>query len=186
MNVAQLVSPFDGQRLVTLDLGGRPGWRAQHVGDLLGYAGRGRRLVKKIRSEWMAEFLHGHDYLRLEDELVLLKPGLDLVLSRTCKDVGKRLRRHIIDQVLPAFEVVEQPVVVPGESTSPLVMRERRLRDKLELEDRRFRSASLHHAARILRDLGRLTDEEFVLCEVAAVEIALGGQIPQALPVGGA
>lgn len=185
MNLAQLSTAFDGQRLITLDIGGRAGWEAKHIGAVLGYAGRGSRLVKKIRSEWMSEFLHGHDYLKVDDRFILLKPGLDLVLSRTCKAIGKRLRRHVIDEVLPVMETPSEPTVVSLESTSPFVERERRLRDKLELEDRRFRSATLHHAARVLRDLGRLDDDEFAICEVAAVEIALGG-VPDALGTRGA
>ncbi len=185
MNLSQLSTAFDGHRLITLDIGGRAGWEAQHIGAILGYAGRGRRLVKKIRSEWMSEFLHGHDYLKVDDRFILLKPGLDMVLSRTCKPNRKRLRQHVIDEVLPVMEHPTEPFATSSESTSPLVERERRLRDKLALEDRRFRSATLHHAARVLRDLGRLDDDEFVLCEVAAVEIALGG-VPDALGTRGA
>jgi hypothetical protein len=178
MTLPQLRTAFDGQQLITLDVGGRPGWVAQHIGALLGYAGRGRRLVKKIRGEWMSEFLHGHDYVKVDSDLVLLKPGLDLVLSRTCKTIGKRLRRHVIDEVLPLFQGVETPPTMAIESTCTFVERERRLRAKLELEDRRFRSTSLQRTARVLRDLGRIDDDGYALCEVASVEIALGTPLP--------
>ncbi len=54
-----------------------------------------------------------------------------------------------------------------------------------ELEDRRFRSATLRQAARVLRDLGQLDDEGYAICEVAAVELALGA-VPEALETRGA
>jgi hypothetical protein len=173
VNAREIITSFDDGRLVTLDLGGRLGWRAKTIGALLGYAGQGRRLVAKIRSEWLSEFLHGHDYLKLDDDLVLLKPGLDLVLSRTNKQVGKRLRRHVVDEVLPMLSGGDGGVVTI-ESTNILVERERRLRGKLDLADRRFRSSTLQHVARVLRDLGKVTDDDFSRCLLAAAEIALG------------
>jgi hypothetical protein len=183
---------FEGRTFHTLDFGGQPAWLAREIGAIAGYTGRGQRLVKKMRGPWRDELLQGVDYLYMESTpaglhttipvgdhpMVLFRPGIDVVLAKTCKPIGKRLRRYIVEQVLPRWEPAEKEPSVrtlrPGESTDPSVLRETRLRDKLDYLDRRFRSRSLAQANRILRDLGRIDDETFAFTELMATQIALG------------
>lgn len=46
---------FEGRPLTTLVLDGRPCWIARQVGEAIGYALGGRRLVSLIRGEWADE-----------------------------------------------------------------------------------------------------------------------------------
>lgn len=192
-----LVHDFEGHTLHTLDFGGTPAWLAREVGAIAGYAARGQRLVKKIRGPWRDELLQGEDYLYLAEPpadvhthldlgahpLVLFRPGLDSILAKSCKHSGKRLRRFIVEEVLPSWrpeepEPTTTPSLQPGDSTDPEVLRECRLRDRLDYEDRRFRSASLSRANRVLRDLGRIDDRTFAFTELMATQIALGVDLP--------
>ena len=194
-----LTHTFEGRTLHTLDFGGQPAWLAREIGSITGYAARGQRLVKKIRGPWRDQLIEAVDFLHIagpvegvrthlevgDHPLVLFRPGLDTVLAKTCKPIGKRLRRFVINEVLPAWEPDDQPVpaaapsLQPGDSTDPEVLRECRLRDKLAYEDRRFRSAALSKANRILRDLGRIDDQTFAFTELMAAQIALGVELPE-------
>ena len=132
-----LTREFDGKPLTTLTFRERPAWVARHIGALLGYAGHGKRLVNKILGEWNAEFEEGHDYVFLEGEalaafraasaetpapvssharsslLLLLEPGLHLVLTKTHRPVGVRLRRFLANEVLP--QLARTGSYTPGE-----------------------------------------------------------------------
>lgn len=190
---------FEGRTFHTIDFGGQPAWLAREIGAVTGYAARGQRLVKKIRGPWRDQLIEAVDFLHMvgppdgvrthlelgEHPLVLFRPGLDTVLAKTCKPIGKRLRRFVVEEVLPAWSP-EEPTVVPaapslqpGDSTDPDVLRECRLRDKLAYEDRRFRSGALSKANRILRDLGRIDDQTYAFTELMAAQIALGVELPE-------
>src|SRR5262249_35164831 len=119
---------------------------ARHIGALLGYAGHGKRLVNKILGEWNAEFEEGHDYLFLQGEalaafratasetptpvssharsslLLLLEPGLHLVLTKTHRPVGVKLRRFLADEVLP--QLARTGRYTPGQLASDLAVSE--------------------------------------------------------------
>ena len=43
---------FRGNTVHTLTLDGRPAWIAREIGEALGYAREGKRLVNKIKGEW--------------------------------------------------------------------------------------------------------------------------------------
>ena len=120
-----LTREFEGQPLTTLTWKGRPAWVARQIGAVLGYAGKGKRLTNKILGEWNAEFLDGLDYAFLEGDelaaframtlgtatplspqvrsrlLVLFESGLHLVLLKSRRPVGAKLRRFLADEVLP-------------------------------------------------------------------------------------
>lgn len=124
---------FEGQPLVTLSWEGRPCWVARHIGARLGYSHEGKRLPNKIIGEWADEFVSGHDYAFLTGDdleafkgiaaggpaeipastrrglLVLFESGLHLVLAKTNLPIGKRLRRFLVDEVLP--QLVHAPKV---------------------------------------------------------------------------
>jgi len=102
----------------------RPAWVAREIGRRLGYASHGKRLVSRIRREWASEFIEGTDYVVLAGEalaalkaavdpevsavprrasglMLLTESGLHLVLTKTNKLVGVRLRRFLVHEVLP-------------------------------------------------------------------------------------
>ena len=119
-----LTLPFEGEPLTTLSWDGKPAWVGREIGRRLGYAGNGKRLVTRIGREWAGEFIEGKDYVLLSGDelaafkaavglgtpevpsragelLLLLEPGLHLVLTKTNKPIGVRLRRFLVDEVLP-------------------------------------------------------------------------------------
>ena len=66
--LSKLTLDFHGKPLTTLVLDGTPAWPAHELGQALGYAGNGRRLVSIILDEWSDEFIEGRDYLKLVGE----------------------------------------------------------------------------------------------------------------------
>ena len=116
---------FEGQTLATFTWRGRPCWVARHIGARVGYAQAGKRLPTLILKNWSDEFIEGHDYALLAGDdlvafqtaaavlgappkhlgqgtlLVLFESGLHLVLAKTGQPVGRRLRRFLVDEVLP-------------------------------------------------------------------------------------
>ncbi len=128
---AVITAQFEGHALTTIDWKGQPAWIAAEVGRAMGYAKRGSRLVTRITRDWAEEFIYGHDYLVVTgDELdefklllgpgtesvpgrtaqlaLLLEPGLHLALTKTNKPVGRKLRRFLVDEVLPRIVRGEQ------------------------------------------------------------------------------
>ncbi len=126
VDVARINSEFEGRTLTTLTDRGRPCWIAREIGRFLGYSHDGRRLPAKITGRWSEHLLEDYDYAVLQGaeleafraallvgdtgsqpsrshrRLVLLyEPGLHLVLARTSKPVAHRLRRFLVDEVLP-------------------------------------------------------------------------------------
>ena len=220
----QLTSDFEGKTLTTLTYKGRPAWVARQIGVALGYANHGKRLVNRITGEWSEEFIRDRDYAVLTGEelaafkamaaggpvpvssrtnrglLILFESGLHLVLAKTSKPVGRRLRRFLVDEVLPQIardgrydpdrKVSGDQVVVVGVdvgvSTSVLLdpreQRERRLAAKLELEDRKFRAATLQRAVGTLHALGHIDETLRAAYEVSACEIALGEELSELRP----
>jgi prophage antirepressor-like protein len=116
---------FEGQTLATFTWRGRPCWVARHIGARVGYAQAGKRLPNLILKNWSDEFIEGHDYALLAGDdlvafqtaaavlgaptkllgqgtlLVLFESGLHLVLAKTEQPIGRRLRRFLVDEVLP-------------------------------------------------------------------------------------
>jgi hypothetical protein len=92
------------------------------VGDAIGYK-EGRYLVNKVRGDWREEVEEGKDYELLKGAdfkafrdvygdssqtsaktpqlLVLTESGIDLALVLSKTDKGRRLRRMLVDHVLP-------------------------------------------------------------------------------------
>lgn len=124
--------------------------------------------------------------------LVLFESGLHLALVKTRKPEGARLRRFLADKVLPQLvrdgrfdperEVVDGELVERVEP-DPREAREQRLQRKLELEDRKFRAASLRRTIDTLRRLGTIGEDVYAAYEVSASEIALGRNLSALKPV---
>ena len=212
---ARINSEFEGQTLVTLTYEGRPCWVAVEIGRILGYSRDGRRLIHKINDKWHDELVEDLDYTVLRgDELeefkasmlvgdagerkkkhrppmvLLFEPGLHLVLSKSGKPAGQRLRRFVLDEVLPrlaakhaswAHPTQTSTLFVPhqgGRALDRKALREQRLMAQHELSRRVFQSEALRRTVQTLAHLGRISDDQAQSYEVLATEIALGTELP--------
>ena len=207
-------SEFEGKTLTTFTHQGRPCWIARDIGRVLTYSRDGRRLVSKILGSWAGELIESHDYAVLrgddldefklsmllgatsaarsqfERRLVLLfEPGLHLVLNRTFKRTAMRLRRFLMDEVLPRMHGKSRPwpgqppantFFVPGKGRAldRHALREHRLLAQHELSRRVFQSESLRRTVQTLAHLGRISDDQAQTYEVLSAEIALGIELP--------
>ena len=207
-------SEFEGKTLATLTYQGRPCWFARDIGRVLDYSRDGRRLVAKILGGWAGELIEDYDYVvlrgddlaefkvsmlvgatgpvssRLERRLVLLyESGLHLVLNRTYKRTAMRLRRFLMDEVLPRMHGKTRPwpgqpsantFFVPGKGRAldRHALREHRLLAQHELSRRVFQSEALRRTVQTLAHLGRISDDQAQTYEVLAAEIALGLELP--------
>ena len=120
----KITNQFEGTDVTTIMYNGRPCWIARHIGEVLGYAGKGKRLVNNLTEKWSEEFIENHDYAVLSGEelqsfkmvaeastepvpaysshlFLLFETGLHLCLAKTTKPAGRRLRRFIADEVMP-------------------------------------------------------------------------------------
>lgn len=212
-----ITNDFEGSALTTMTYRGRPAWIAREVGAAIGYSHGGKRLANKITGDWADEFIEGHDFAVLAgDELAafkaLLEPGTDsvpgrtaamlilyesglhLVLAKTNKPIGHRLRRFIVDEVLP--QVVRDGAYLPerrvvgGQIVSAdcaivdaRVAREQRLARRLELDDRKFKVHTLHSTIEHIQD--RVSPEAITSLRVVAAEIALERDLSDLKPAVG-
>jgi len=205
---------FEGKPLVTLTYDGKPAWVGRHIGARLGYSHRGKRLPNKILGDWKDEFIEGTDYAFLTGDelaalkkttdtvspnansslLILFQSGLWMVLVKTRRAVGKRLRRFLVDQVLPQIartgEFSHEREVVGGVVVSlelarneePLASRrETRLarqaatRERwVDVCDRKLKVGALH---RVIDRAPILSEDVVAALEVSAAEIALGADL---------
>lgn len=146
MTAEELIT-FEGVALVFHQHDGRPCLVASSAGRALGYASEGRALADVIRREWSAEMIRGRDFDVLEGEdlrefkaraalteersvsanarslMVLYESGWDIVCTKTEKPEGVRLRRFIVENVLPKLRrgmAVEPiaPALPPAPSTA--------------------------------------------------------------------
>jgi prophage antirepressor-like protein len=124
MSQPTFLHDFEGKALFTYTWQGRPCWVARHLGRTIGYSHDGKRLPNKILGAWANEFVLGQDYdllagddlARFNDAvprglidqrvgrrslLILYRSGALLALVKTELEVGQRLRRFLVDQVLP-------------------------------------------------------------------------------------
>ncbi len=211
---ARINSEFEGKTLVTLTYEGRPCWVAREIGRILGYSRDGRRLLHKINDKWHDELVEDHDYTVLRGEdleefkasmlvgdagarlkkhrppmLLLFEPGLHLVLSKSGKPAGQRLRRFLLDDVLPRLAAKHPSWVHPtptstlfvphqGRALDRKALREQRLMAQYELSRRMFQSEALRRTVQTLAHLGRISDDQAQSYEVLATEIALGTELP--------
>lgn len=219
---------FEGDALVTYTWQGRPCWSARQIGARLGYSHEGKRLPNRILGEWGDEFVPGHDYaLLVGDDLsafnaqilasglghgpigrnklcLLFEPGLLLVLAKTHLPVGRRLRRFLVDEVLPQIartgayqpQTVTPPshvlMLFPDLQPRPSLSdrRESRLGEQVRVRERwidycerRLAVFALHRLADELSDVLDANTRRAI--EVLAAERATGLPIAELLIDGG-
>lgn len=121
---------FDGHPVTAVPWDGRLWWVASQVGAAIGYA-EGRKLVANVRDDWRHDFLDGRDFRVLAGAdlrafqraandctgggkssergarggaralMVLSESGIDLALVLARTEPGRRLRRILVDVVIP-------------------------------------------------------------------------------------
>lgn len=227
--LVRLVTDFEGHPLTTLEVKGQPAWLAGEVARALGYA-EPRHLSNKIAKDWNDDFVEGTDYLkvtgrdlaqlkglvaatatssesidkRAASAIVLLESGLHTVLLRTELPAGKRLRRKLVEEILPqiartgeysptrevrAGQVVQKnPEPEPG-TTLIKARWEQRLEHQLQLRARHLelkqkelelRERELQHRAitQALEANPQLEPATRAFCLAEAAEMACGKPLP--------
>jgi len=118
---------FESNQITQIIFKGQPVLITKEVGKVLGYSDNGRSLVVRISTEWSDEFEEGIETIKLEGSqlselkslfvdntnyvtsnktqrlLLLTESGVNKVLMKTNKPVGKRLRKWLAREVLPSL-----------------------------------------------------------------------------------
>jgi prophage antirepressor-like protein len=225
-----LTRSFEGKPLPFFTRDGTLATVARHLGARLGYARDGERLVTNILDDWASEFLEGKHWVRLVgDELaafkkaygrptasvggsasslvVLLEPGIHLVLLKTNKPAGVRLRDFLAAEVMPQLlrtgqfaprppddsEGRDEPrlpdltLVVALPPWAPTVSiaaeRERRLAAQHDLRRWKLQADWLRETARTAYSFGQIDPLTRMAFEVEATEILLGRPLPGLRPI---
>lgn len=136
---------FEGRTVTAVYFRDRWVWPAAQVGEAIGYK-EGRVVVNKIRDDWREEFEEGKDYELLKGAglkafldaysdslqaspkvsqmLVLTESGIDLALVLAKTEKGRRLRRMLVDHVLPQLRTTGSATLRGAPSLSKIEMRE--------------------------------------------------------------
>lgn len=207
-SLQQICSQFEDHTITTLTYQGRPVWIAREIGVVCGYTQGGKRLATLISTEWADEYIEGIDYLLVTGSelaglsellskgtqhvpfenrrglLLLLEPGLYLALVKTRKPIGKRLRRFLVEHVLPQLArdgryLPEHTAMTESEPVEPKLLDVRRV----ELEERQFQVSELRTTLANLEQLGCISPEVQAAIQVCTAEVALGTELTPLKPV---
>lgn len=163
---------FGGRPLTVVMHKGEIHYIARELGAVLEYSSDGARLSRRITSEWSDEFSEGKHFTVLRGDdladikrlgpdsgpspvdprspslMLLTESGLDMVLIKTDKEIGKRLRAFVVDVVFPKLRSGETiaPAQWDGRSNEVQVSRESVL---LERERRLQAQQTAKHIKRI-------------------------------------
>lgn len=219
---------FEGEPLPFFTYQGQLATPLKALGRRLGYARNGERLVQHVTHEWAAEFEEGKHWVRLRGEqladfkaasalatdsvarqspnlILLLEAGIHLVLLKTCRPIGVRLRDFLATEVMPQLLRSGQYTGAPAPTLEPRPVptvnvlvrlpappspthilaagRARRLAGEHALRVRKFESQDLRQLARTLHQAGRIDQTMWLAYEVAATEVAIGRSLPDLRPV---
>jgi prophage antirepressor-like protein len=214
--IMKVTNHFEGYEITTLTYRGKPAWIAREIGEAIGYSNGGKRLATKITGEWAGEFIDGYDHVLLAGKeladfkavfegtdsvplksnrgaILLFESGLYLVITKTNKPAGKRLRRFLAKQVLP--QIARDGRYFPerqvkdgqignrnGSVVDPRIAREERLARRLEFEDRKTQTKALKDLVKALRESGNYEENVLIAYEVAAAEAATGQDLTELKP----
>lgn len=127
---------FEGRPIIVVRYSGMPCVPSAHVGEILGYSDSGKTLAKVIHKDWRDDFVLGthydvlrgpelhafkHKASRTEGSLlspatkaltVLYPKGVELIATKTGRDVGRRLTTFL-DEIAPTLEEPEPVVPLP-------------------------------------------------------------------------
>ncbi|MCP4606364.1 MAG: hypothetical protein GY847_38610, partial [Proteobacteria bacterium] len=210
-HLAKLTSEFDGQSITTITYKGRLCWLAVEIGRALGYSNKGSRLAGKISESWSEELIEDKDYQYLRGAelsefkrvldvlpgsgrtyskapqmLLLFEPGLHFVLLKTNKPIGAKLRRFLVDQVMPQLvrdgAYLPERKVVDGKlkgmrktRSNPLSrLREQRLMAKEQRMDRKHSSDAVRKMANTLFKEKMISNAAYAEYVIRSAEISAG------------
>jgi len=137
-----LTTAFGGGSLTSYLFRGRPAWIAADVGAALGYDPGGFRAclgtwaeelldgqdIETIRGEDLREFKGlldasvGSTLGRASHLTILYESGMHVACLKTEKPLGRVLRRHLADEVLP--KLIRREPILPAPSSVPAVASE--------------------------------------------------------------
>ena len=198
---------FEGQQLTQLEYDGRPCWFASELSIIMGYS-EAKTVSHQIRGTWSDEFIEGNDYdlLRGSDladvksalelggknhlshmaqAMVVFETGVHLVLAKTNKPAGKRLRRFLVEEVLP--QIARDGAYLPEREITPdgrlSVKDELQMRLRLaEMQDRQFKSDAMLRLVDILKSDPQYTAATVRNYEIRAAELAAGDDLSAIKP----
>ncbi len=206
----KLTNEFEGAPLTTITYKGKNCWLAAEIGRAIGYGENGSRLVTNITRNWKDELVEGQDYLILRgDELVefkqflehpaslagsftrhlmlLFEPGLHFVCLKTNKPIGVKLRRFLVDEVMPQLvrdgQYLTNREVIDGKLVEKELEKERRLMAEFEQRTRETNARAIQEMIDTLRGMGRISDELYALYSVVAAEMLTEGSYATLKPV---
>lgn len=205
MTLEKITSEFEGKNITTVTYNGRPCWIAAEVGRILGYARDGQRLVNNITDDWSDEFIKQHDYILLDGEelkefkkgmevntesvstysrhlLLVYESGLHLCLTKTNKPIGRRLRRFLVDEVIPQLvrdgqysperEIVDNRISTKRYiDNSKTILREERLAAWQGYQMQKEKSQAIEKMLDKLRSLNCINDDTYAAYLVIAAEM---------------
>lgn len=117
---------FEGHRFTFVEYDGRPAIIARELGAYLGYSDNGGALVHLIANEWKAEFKAGEHFVKVTGEelaalkaagalaesdsgsrarhlVLLFEAGVNLVLLKSDKPEGAKVRAFLASEVMPSL-----------------------------------------------------------------------------------
>ena len=189
-----ITSRFGDKTLTTLSHNDGPAWDANHIGELLGYAGN--HLSQRLRGSWREQLIEGFDYAVVTGEdalsvmtaqgvpvevpptgdhrvVLLFERGLHIILAKTGTPAARQLRLFLLREVIPRL-----PAPPTARKPSLEERREKRLWAQQDLEERRLASESLRRTVSELHRLGYINAHVRAVYEVTAAEIALDNELP--------
>lgn len=209
---------FETAKITTIVYKGRPCWLAREVGEAIGYANNGKDFVAQFTGEWREEMVAGHDFAPIDGEeleqfkalgyvgvestpsrtptvTLLFESGLWLALAKTRKPAGKRLRRFLVEQVLPQVardgrylperEVTPQGVMVESEHARKmreLDIEEQKVQAQLRHLDMREREVKAQALVTLVDSLPYLSEDIRQAYRVKAAEELTGRDLAGLLP----
>lgn len=197
----QRVGCFEGWSLTTLACDQRPMWMVGELAGVLGYEDPAT-LIGVLAQRWVERcpegaiiYLDGGDRRELLDKLeraqVVLHPtrrrkpivllamsAIDELVASNTSAVGRRLRTHLREQVVPEFhawlragQALDQPILSLDAATIAA--------NRLEFERRCFQAAVLERLLDRLELAGSVDGDQLATHRVVASEIALGAYLDE-------
>lgn len=196
--LAKLNHQFEGHSITTIEYKGRPAWIAREVGEALGYSEEGKGFIRVLTQDWAGELLEGTDFTVLKGDelaefkqlldggeesslpwntmllktsqlLLLFESGMHMALVKTNKEAGVKLRRFLVDEVLP--QIVRTGSFNPPQPLDPKFLLEER---KLAFEEKKLKTRALERLEKALRATGNYSADVLATLAVAHAEEALG------------
>ena len=205
--MSHFANKFERKNLSTIYYQGRSCWIGREIGRILGYSVKGKRLVNKIMDEWSDEFINDVDFAIIEGEqlvefkrlykklagkdpypglskinkklLLLFEPGLHLCCLKTQKPIGKKLRRFLVDEVLPQLHRTgyympeksqEDFFELENLSSDDLILKKK----EIDFQDRQLKFEAIGKMLGHLKRKTEIPDEVFTSLSITAAEIVTG------------